>query len=168
MLKAVTRQAASVDAKLRALNADPTTRHPLSTAYFFDHHATAEDTAVTVTERDFLDAHRELIPSVGSGELAHYEKVRAAFEGTGKTQTRQPSGTVPGARPASASSAGSRGSFRGKGKLVLGAGRNKGKGLALHSDEEHDGEEEGVVNGRARKGKGVADVQGDGGDDDLY
>ncbi|KAK7755257.1 peroxisomal assembly protein [Diatrype stigma] len=82
MLKAVTRQAAAVDAKIRAINdgggrAGP----PISTANFFDHHATAEDVAVMVTEQDFLDAHRELVPSVSAGELAHYESVRATFEG---------------------------------------------------------------------------------------
>lgn len=91
MLKAVTRQAAAVDAKIRAIN-DSNSRSapPISTANFFDHHATAEDVAVMVTEQDFLDAHRELIPSVSAGELAHYESVRAAFEGGRDKQQQQP------------------------------------------------------------------------------
>lgn len=90
MLKAVTRQAAAVDAKIRAIN-DSNSRSapPISTANFFDHHATAEDVAVMVTEQDFLDAHRELIPSVSAGELAHYESVRAAFEGGRDKQQQQ-------------------------------------------------------------------------------
>ena len=59
MLKAVTRQASAVDAKIKALPGGPVT-----TAYFFDHLATAEDVAVMVTEEDFASAQRELIGSV--------------------------------------------------------------------------------------------------------
>lgn len=79
MLKAVTRQATAVDAKVKLLSSQ--SAHPISTAYFFDHHATPEDLAVMVTEEDFMSAHEELVPSVSAGELAHYEKVRAMFEG---------------------------------------------------------------------------------------
>lgn len=59
MLKAVTSQASAVDAKIRALPGGP-----VSTAYFFDHLATAEDVAVMVTEEDFASAQRELVGSV--------------------------------------------------------------------------------------------------------
>lgn len=59
MLKAVTRQASAVDAKIKALPSGPVT-----TAYFFDHLATAEDVAVMVTEEDFASAQRELVGSV--------------------------------------------------------------------------------------------------------
>ncbi|KAL5611602.1 uncharacterized protein BROUX77_001758 [Berkeleyomyces rouxiae] len=79
MLKAVTRQANLVDAKIRALTA--ASGKPVTTAAFFDHHATSADVAVVVTEADFLAAHEELVPSVSAGELAHYESVRAQFEG---------------------------------------------------------------------------------------
>ena len=84
---------AAVDARIRELNNarrrndddDDAAGHQqpvsISTAYFFDHYATPEDVAVTVTEADFLAARDELVPSVSAGELAHYEKVRAAFEG---------------------------------------------------------------------------------------
>lgn len=89
MLKAVTRQASAVDAKIRAINDNSSNAPPISTANFFDHHATAEDVAVMVTEQDFLDAHRELVPSVSAGELAHYESVRAAFEGGRDKQPQQ-------------------------------------------------------------------------------
>lgn len=82
MLKAVTRQATLVDTKIKELNAaaGPEGKQ-VSTAYFFDHYATKEDISVMVTEEDFLDAHRELVPSVSAGELEHYEQVRAMFEG---------------------------------------------------------------------------------------
>jgi peroxin-6 len=111
MLKAVTRQASQVDAKIAALNSskaiedledvpsgasassvvslrevrekasrDPRRPDKITPAYFFDHYATKEDVAVMVTEEDFMNAHRELIPSVSAKELEHYQRVRAQFE----------------------------------------------------------------------------------------
>ena len=59
MLKAITRQASAVDAKIKALSGPPVT-----TAYFFDHLATDEDTAVMITKDDFFAANRELVGSV--------------------------------------------------------------------------------------------------------
>ena len=59
MLKAITRQTSAVDAKIKALPGAP-----ITTAYFFDHLATKDDIAVTVTEIDFLAAQRELVGSV--------------------------------------------------------------------------------------------------------
>lgn len=59
MLKAITRQASAVDAKIKALSGAPVT-----TAYFFDHLATDDDIAVMVTEEDFFAANRELVGSV--------------------------------------------------------------------------------------------------------
>ncbi|KAL8817347.1 MAG: hypothetical protein Q9223_003801, partial [Gallowayella weberi] len=55
MLKAITRQASAVDAKIKSLP-----NGPVTTAYFFDHLATKEDIAVNVTEEDFEAAKREL------------------------------------------------------------------------------------------------------------
>lgn len=75
MLKAITRQASAVDAKIKALP-----NGPVTTAYYFDYLATPEDTAVFVTEDDFEAARRELVPSVSAKELEHYEKVRRQFE----------------------------------------------------------------------------------------
>lgn len=59
MLKAITRQASVVDAKIKALPGGP-----VSTAYFFDHLAADEDIAVMVTEEDFYAAQRDLVGSV--------------------------------------------------------------------------------------------------------
>ena len=59
MLKAITRQASAVDAKIKKLSG-----RPVTTAYFFDHLATDEDIAVMVTEADFFAANRELVGSV--------------------------------------------------------------------------------------------------------
>ena len=59
MLKAITRQASAVDAKIKALP-----NGPVTAAYFFDHLAAPDDVAVMVTEPDFLAAQRELVGSV--------------------------------------------------------------------------------------------------------
>lgn len=84
MLKAITRQARAVDEKVKAYNAARPS--PISIAYFFDHLASEEDTAVMVMEEDFIEAHRELVPSVSADELKHYERVRHTFEGAGKKE----------------------------------------------------------------------------------
>ncbi|ROW11083.1 hypothetical protein VMCG_01107 [Cytospora schulzeri] len=169
MLKAVTRQAANVDAKIKALNAEAEAEgknQTISTANFFDHYATPEDIAVMVTEEDFMAAHRELIPSVSAGELSHYERVRATFEGgrdgndNGGTEKQRPAPLTLGRRTASTAS---QRSAKGKGKSVTGKG--KGKAVATGSDtdeaeyEDDYGVEadEGGVNGRSKnKGKGMA------------
>jgi peroxin-6 len=174
MLKAVTRQSSAVDAKVRAINADRAGKLEISTAYFFDHYSTKEDISVMVTEADFLAANDELIPSVSAGELAHYEKVRATFEGS---RDKQPKASVPALdnRPSSASSRG-RLSTKSQGKMAV---SNKGKGRATAADidgddeydEDSDGTPSGAVNGRAKgKGKALMGFQdGTASDDDgLY
>ncbi|OTB06683.1 hypothetical protein M426DRAFT_318745 [Hypoxylon sp. CI-4A] len=182
MLKAVTRQASLVDTKIRAINADREKEGhaPISTANFFDHHATPEDVAVMVTEQDFLDANRELIPSVSAGELAHYERVRSAFENQDSKQKQQQQSTESpkyagsGARPPSSRSASS---GKGKGKASSGSSsKGKGKAVATASDEGSNDEETpfgsyGSMNGKSKgKGKAVARFQdGTASDDDgLY
>ena len=39
-----------------------------------------------VTEEDFMEAHKELVPSVSADELRHYDRVRKQFEGAGKKE----------------------------------------------------------------------------------
>jgi peroxin-6 len=87
MLKAITRQARLVDAKVAAHNKNlrPGT-NALTVAGFFDHYATDEDTEVVVSEEDFESARRELVPSVSYEELQHYERVRMTFEGNGSAK----------------------------------------------------------------------------------
>ncbi|KAF6826155.1 peroxisomal biogenesis factor 6 [Colletotrichum plurivorum] len=159
MLKAVTRQAAAVDAKVREINASRVGKPPVTTAYFFDHHATPEDIAVMVTEEDFLAANRELVPSVSAGELAHYERVRATFEGAPEKQQQQQRPSAAGVRAVSGSSIVSRASSKGKGKAVGSIGKGKGKAIAITSDDEFDSEGDVVAapNGKGKgKGKAVA------------
>lgn len=193
MLKAVTRQAGKVDAKIKVLNAEAEAegkKQTISTANFFDHHATPEDVAVMVTEEDFMDAHRELIPSVSAGELSHYERVRATFEG-GREANGAAGANAEKQRPVPLTlnqrtvSTASQRSARGKGKSSASAGKGKGKAVAAGSDGE-DAEYEddygidaqevegdgpnGVSTKSKGKGKAVAGFQdGTASDDDgLY
>jgi len=76
MLKAITQRADAVDAKIKTVHGGK-----ISTAYFFDHFATEEDISVVVTEADFEAAREGLVGSVSAKELAHYARVRRAFEG---------------------------------------------------------------------------------------
>lgn len=89
MLKAVTRSARHVDARVAEINTGRQARGQtnVSIASFFDHYATESDTQVLVIEEDFEQAKAELVPSVSMDELRHYERVRDTFEGTAKHQT---------------------------------------------------------------------------------
>lgn len=174
MLKAVTRQAAKVDAKIKQLNDEAATsesgrkqrQQRITTAYFFDHYATPEDIAVMVTEEDFLDAHRELIPSVSAGELAHYERVRATFEG-GRGQGGDASSQQQQQQRTSSQNIST---AKGKGKAVAPPipSKGKGKAVATSDDDEGDGVEadgEDGVSTRYKsrdKGKGKAVAVDDG------
>lgn len=103
MLKAITRKASAVDAKVKSLNSQarraitasksPTARpatagtdadadgaKEVTVAYFFDHLATPHDTEVVVEHDDFMEAQKELVPSVSAKELEHYDRVRQTFE----------------------------------------------------------------------------------------
>jgi len=104
MLKAITRRATLVDAKVQALNAErqssaPVTSGPtvITTAYFFDHMASKEDTEVVVEEEDFMEAMHELVPSVSVKELEHYDRVRQGFEAaeSGKKEREEAARRLP-------------------------------------------------------------------------
>ena len=84
MLKAITRSARQVDARVATINAERTNdnKPPITIAQFFDYHATDKDVEVTVTEQDFMEAKNELVPSVSAEEIGHYERVRQEFEGS--------------------------------------------------------------------------------------
>lgn len=157
MLKAVTRQATLVDTKIQHLNQTQQLNHNsadaqgdeergMSTAYFFDHFAEPSDLAVVVTEADFLAARDELVPSVSQGELMHYEKVRAAFEG---------------AKGGDAADGGKARDPKGKGKMPA---------IAVAADDGDGYDSMGTVRRKRDKGKGKAVFQdGTASDDDgLY
>lgn len=137
MLKAITRQASLVDEKIKQ-------RPPpaISTAYFFDHLATEEDTKVAVTEEDFMEAKQELIGSVSQKELEHYDRVREMFEVVDK----KPGEGLNGDQNISMS--------KGKGKAI-----NKGKGKMMITYKEED--EDNGVNGFGDAGDADDDLYGD-------
>ena len=95
MLKAITRKTQAVDEKVRQIS--KARGEEVSTGYFFDHLATAEDTEVTVNEEDFARAQDELVGSVSRKELDHFERIRGLFEeqdisagsGVGKLQKQE-------------------------------------------------------------------------------
>lgn len=62
MLKAITKKTRQVDAKVQ--QASRARGEEISTAYYFDHLATKDDTTVVVGEDDFATAQRELVASV--------------------------------------------------------------------------------------------------------
>lgn len=78
MLKAITRKTRAVDEKVQDIS--KARGDEISTGYFFDHLATQEDVQVVVNEADFEAAHSELVGSVSSKELQHFERIRKMFE----------------------------------------------------------------------------------------
>lgn len=151
MLKAITRSARMVDEKVKAYN--DAHASSITIAYFFDHIATEEDTAVMVTEEDFLEAHRELVPSVSADELRHYDRVRRQFEGSGKKDDEQ---------KASDRSA-SHQSLSGKGKGKATDSTDRVDGMTIRAENiELDGDVDGAAQ-RSGKGKGKAAAPNHGG-----
>jgi peroxin-6 len=166
MLKAVTRQARAVDRKVAEYNATHTPT--ISIAYFFDHLAVDEDTAVMVTEQDFVGAHKELVPSVSADELRHYQTVRATFEGTGK---KEDEGKKAIAAPPPVSN-GTGQSAKGKGKARA-SGIEEEEAVVRTEGGELNGLAGGSGKGKAHGAKNSVDIA-EGGfgdaaqDEDLY
>ncbi|KAI0259961.1 P-loop containing nucleoside triphosphate hydrolase protein [Gloeopeniophorella convolvens] len=84
LLKAMTRKAEEIDARIATLNAeppDPTAQRPtpLTPQYYLAEMAAPAEVAVVVGAADFAAALRELVPSVSAAEMAHYAQIRARF-----------------------------------------------------------------------------------------
>ncbi|GAA6020420.1 hypothetical protein JCM10207_002101 [Rhodosporidiobolus poonsookiae] len=83
MLKAMTRKAWKVDAKIAELNSKPpysTGAAPLLTPqYYLAEIATPAEIEVLVSQQDFEAALAELVPSVSQAEMDHYKKLQSAF-----------------------------------------------------------------------------------------
>lgn len=89
MLKAMTRKASEVDARIEEINATPGKKshpHPLTAQYYLAEMASAEEIEVKVNRRDFELALRELTPSVSEQEMQHYREVQAKFSAPKKEE----------------------------------------------------------------------------------
>lgn len=158
MLKAVTRGARHVDARIAELNSSR--EKTLTVANFFDHHATDADLEVSVREEDFEGARRELVPSVSFEELGHYERVRDAFEGATK-KAQADEGGGPATSPALVQRPGSRarGGETGRPKLSDVMKRANGSAGAGHAMSYGGRSKDKVptMNGSGKKNAGAAD-----------
>lgn len=89
MLKAMTRKASEVDARIAEINAAPGSKshpHPLTAQYYLAEMATADEIEVKVNRRDFEVALQELTPSVSEQEMQHYREVQAKFSAPKKEE----------------------------------------------------------------------------------
>ncbi|CAG8480913.1 8023_t:CDS:2, partial [Funneliformis caledonium] len=81
MLKAMSRTAEAIEAKVAKINANPSTNlpKPINSQYYLNHLAIPDDILVEVNQNDFERALIELIPSVSEKELEHYKMVQMRF-----------------------------------------------------------------------------------------
>lgn len=83
LLKAMSRKAEELDAKIARLNeeglVDAIHPRPLTPQYYLAEMASREDIEVLVTQADFEEALRNLVPSVSQAEMEHYRRVQQQF-----------------------------------------------------------------------------------------
>ncbi|CCF48042.1 hypothetical protein NDA11_003913 [Ustilago hordei] len=110
MLKAMTRKASEVDARIEEINKEGGRKghpHPITAQYYLAEMAKAEEIEVKVNRRDFEGALRELTPSVSEQEMEHYREVQAKFSAPKKEKGGEAEGEK-------------KGKGKGKGKGVMG------------------------------------------------
>ena len=54
-------------------------QHPITPQYYLSEMAAPSDIDVLVTQEDFLQALKDLVPSVSMAELIHYKEVQVRF-----------------------------------------------------------------------------------------
>lgn len=83
LLKAMSRTAEEIDARIATLNAQPSATQqwpsPLTPQYYLAEMATPEEIAVVVSADDFAAALHELVPSVSQAEMTRYAEIRERF-----------------------------------------------------------------------------------------
>jgi peroxin-6 len=109
-----------------------------------------------VTEEDFENAERELVPSVSVKELEHYKRVRAQFEKPEEAKEEKGKGkSIPDWQQQHESRPRSNG--KGKGKAVDRKGKGKAVGSWDVDDDQEFYDDSGMSNGiGVGKGKGKA------------
>lgn len=131
-LKAMTRAAEKVDIKIA--------QYPrkVSTQWWFDHVATAEDLAWQVEMQDFMAARKELVPSVSAQEQETYRRLQSQFSAV----KQNPNQSV----------------------RSNGIGKGKAKAVEVYSNGEHDHE----LNGKTWVGQKSAQRAFDDNHDEEY
>ena len=166
MLKAMTRKASEVDARIEAINATPGPKshpHPLTAQYYLAEMASADEIEVRVNRRDFELALHELTPSVSEQEMQHYREVQAKFSAPKKEET-QDQGTdgaideeqLLAAMKAAAMPNGGAGRPDLKQLLAARASENAAGAAKEDAQQEPNGEDEAAEARRKAKGKGKA------------
>lgn len=92
MLKAMTRKASEVDARIEEINKEGGRKghpHPITAQYYLAEMASAEEIEVKVNRKDFEGALRELTPSVSEQEMEHYREVQAKFSAPKKEDKKE-------------------------------------------------------------------------------
>ncbi|KAM0786124.1 hypothetical protein ACM66B_006934 [Microbotryomycetes sp. NB124-2] len=82
MLKAMTRKASEIDARIEELNRQPPYSEggpKLTPQYYLAEMATPAEIEVLVSQKDFEAALAELVPSVSQAEMQHYKLVQQRF-----------------------------------------------------------------------------------------
>ncbi|KAG1766092.1 AAA-domain-containing protein [Suillus occidentalis] len=80
MLNALNRKVAELDSKIGQLNKQSEFRqHQLTPQYYLTEIATSDDLHILVTQRDFIRALNELVPSVSAVEMQHYATIQKRF-----------------------------------------------------------------------------------------
>lgn len=82
MLNAMSRTAQRIEDQLTILNQNPTESthpYPLTPQYYLAEMAHPDDIRVEVSQEDFLQALRNLVPSVSQTEMEHYARVQKRF-----------------------------------------------------------------------------------------
>ncbi|KAF9451245.1 AAA-domain-containing protein [Macrolepiota fuliginosa MF-IS2] len=82
MLNAMSRTAQRVEDEIKKLNESPGDQnhpYPLTPQYYLAEMALPDDIQVQVSKEDFLQALRNLVPSVSQAEMEHYARVQNQF-----------------------------------------------------------------------------------------
>ncbi|GAA6055837.1 hypothetical protein JCM3770_004784 [Rhodotorula araucariae] len=166
MLKAMTRKASEVDARIAELNNQPPystgAAPPLTPQYYLAELATPQEIEVLVAQQDFEAALAELVPSVSQAEMLHYKTVQSRFSAetlnsADKLAAKEAEADAAAAAVAAEAAAAAPGSaahdaverMRPNGVLVNGSGGGQ-------EDVEEDEGEEARQRRRRAKGKGKA------------
>jgi len=79
LLNAMSRTAENLDRKIDILNREECYPYTLTAQYYLAEVATKAEIEVVVTQEDFEQALKNLVPSVSETEMEHYARIRQRF-----------------------------------------------------------------------------------------